>query len=145
MNVSHRPTESATESLFIEDFSQIEALLILIRNDGVGISLDDFGTGYSSLSVLRQMPITEIKVDKAFVRDILTDEGDKALIRSIIGIGKSLKIPVLAEGVEEAEQVRLLTKCGCDIFQGYFFAKPMKAQVFTEFMKNYTPHLLTDN
>ncbi|NNJ91316.1 MAG: EAL domain-containing protein [Gammaproteobacteria bacterium] len=131
-----------TESLFIEDFSQIEALLILIRNDGVGISLDDFGTGYSSLSVLRQMPITEIKVDKAFVRDILTDEGDKALIRSIIGIGKSLKIPVLAEGVEAAEQVRLLTKCGCDVFQGYYFAKPMIAKLLTEYMKNYKPHLL---
>jgi diguanylate cyclase (GGDEF)-like protein len=131
-----------TESLFIEDFNQIESLLILIRNDGFGISLDDFGTGYSSLSVLRRMPISEIKVDKSFVRDILSDEEDKALIKSIIGIGKSLKIPVLAEGVEEAEQVRLLTMFGCDIFQGYFFAKPMRLEELESYIRDFKPHHL---
>ena len=115
-----------TESLFIEDFKQTDTLLKLLRSDGFGIALDDFGTGYSSLSVLRELPINEVKVDKSFVRDILDDANDRMLIKSIIGIGKSLKIPVLAEGVESEEQVEVLKEFGCDRLQGYFYQRPLR-------------------
>lgn len=128
-----------TESLFIEDFDQIQALLTQIRNDGYTIALDDFGTGYSSLSVLRRLPIDVVKIDKSFIHDILTDSHDIALVKSIIGIGKSLNIPTLAEGVEELEQVVLLELYGCDLFQGFFFAKPMNMQSLHSFLVNYTP------
>ncbi|MES9817426.1 MAG: bifunctional diguanylate cyclase/phosphodiesterase [Candidatus Thiodiazotropha sp.] len=128
-----------TESLFIEDLDQIDVLLSRIKNDGYTISLDDFGTGYSSLSVLRKLPIDEVKIDKSFVHDILTDSQDIALIKSIIGIGQSLNIPTLAEGVEELEQVVLLELYGCELFQGYFFAKPMDLRSLEYYLDKYTP------
>jgi len=124
-----------TESLFIEDFKQIDTLLKLLRSDGFGISLDDFGTGYSSLSVLRNLPINEVKVDKSFVRDILDDANDRRLIQSIIGIGKSLKIPVLAEGVESAEQVAMLKEFGCDRLQGYYYQKPLRLEELKQYLQ----------
>ncbi|MCU7877095.1 MAG: EAL domain-containing protein [Candidatus Thiodiazotropha sp. (ex Lucinoma borealis)] len=129
-----------TESLFIEDLEQIYNLLMQIRNNGYNISLDDFGTGYSSLNVLRKLPINEIKVDKSFVHDILIDSQDNALIRSIIGIGRSLNIPTLAEGVEELEQVLSLKTYGCELFQGYFFAKPMNIENLKNYLIHFTPY-----
>ncbi|MEW8314233.1 MAG: EAL domain-containing protein [Candidatus Thiodiazotropha endolucinida] len=105
----------------------------------IDTTLDDFGTGYSSLSVLRRLPIDVVKIDKSFIHDILTDSHDIALVKSIIGIGKSLNIPTLAEGVEELEQVVLLELYGCDLFQGFFFAKPMNMQSLHSFLVNYTP------
>ncbi len=124
-----------TESLFIEDFKQIDTLLKLLRSDGFGISLDDFGTGYSSLSALRNLPINEVKVDKSFVRDILDDANDRRLIQSIIGIGKSLNIPVLAEGVESAEQVEMLKRFGCDRLQGYYYQKPLRLEELKQYLE----------
>lgn len=132
-------TIEVTESLFIEDFMIIDNLLRLIRSDGFGISLDDFGTGYSSLSVLGSLPINEVKIDKSFVRDMLTDTHDKALIESIIGIGHSLKIPTLAEGVETGEQATVLKEYGCTSFQGYYFAKPMDIESLHRYIGTYTP------
>jgi diguanylate cyclase (GGDEF)-like protein len=129
-----------TESLFIEDFEQIRNLLVLLRDDGYRISLDDFGTGYSSLSVLSKLPINEVKVDKSFVRDILVDNHDRALIQSIIGIGHSLDIPTLAEGVEELEQALALKSYGCDLFQGYYFAKPMKQKELSAYLNSFKPY-----
>ena len=129
-----------TESLFIEDFEQIRNLLVLLRDDGYRISLDDFGTGYSSLSVLSKLPINEVKVDKSFVRDILVDAHDRALIQSIIGIGHSLDIPTLAEGVEELDQALALKSYGCDLFQGYYFAKPMRMKELKAYLCSFTPY-----
>jgi len=114
-----------TESLFIEDMSKAKDILEAINNVGVDISLDDFGTGYSSLGVLNNLPINELKIDKSFVSDILTNEGDRKLIQSIINLSKNLGIPVIAEGVEEIEQADLLLEYGCDLFQGYYFSKPL--------------------
>ena len=129
-----------TENIFIEDIDGIKSLLILLNDDGFDISLDDFGTGYSSLSVLSKMPISEIKIDKSFIRDILIDDQDKALIESILSIGKTLKVPTLAEGVEELEHVKVLESFGCNSFQGYYFAKPMKIEALQEYISNYTPY-----
>ena len=127
-----------TESLFIEDVEQARDLLMGLRDDGLGISLDDFGTGYSSLSLLSKLPIGELKIDKSFVKDILADERDHQLIRSIIGLGASLGIPVLAEGVESAAQARALEAAGCARFQGYFIAPPMPAAELAAFLERWT-------
>lgn len=126
-----------TESLFIEDVEHARILLEGLRHEGLGISLDDFGTGYSSLSLLSKLPISELKIDKGFVKDILSDARDRQLIRSIISLGVSLGIPVLAEGVESAEQARLLAADGCARFQGYHFARPMPAQEMPAFMRRW--------
>jgi len=114
-----------TESLFIEDLDKASSILEKIEQIGVAVSLDDFGTGYSSLSVLSKLPINEVKIDKSFVRDILSDAQDWLLIQNIISLCKNLGIPVLAEGVETREQARMLSQHGCDLFQGYYFAEPM--------------------
>jgi diguanylate cyclase (GGDEF)-like protein len=128
-----------TESLFIEDIDKISGLLGLLQNDGYQISLDDFGTGYSSLNILAKLPINELKIDKSFVRDIMDDAHDRALIQSIVGIAKSLDLPCLAEGVEKAEQVRLLNAFGCNLFQGYYFAQPMTAETLDTFLSEIDP------
>jgi diguanylate cyclase (GGDEF)-like protein len=117
-----------TENLFIDDVDQAIAILESLQRVGVDISLDDFGTGYSSLNILNKLPINELKIDKSFVRDILLDEQDKQLVRSIIGLGKSLSIPVLAEGVEDKAQADMLNEYGCDLFQGYYFSRPIKKE-----------------
>ena len=131
-----------TESLFIEDMGEVNSLLNVIREKGFNISLDDFGTGYSSLSVLSNLPIGEVKIDKSFVRDILTDTQDLALIQSIIGIGRSLEIPTLAEGVESLEQARTLKSYGCELFQGYYFSRPLDAEALKHYLAHFKPYAL---
>ena len=101
-----------TENLFIEDLDTAKFVLEKIQQAGMEVSLDDFGTGYSSLSVLHKLPINELKIDKSFVDDIMKDEQDRQMILSIISLGKSLKIPVLAEGVETKEQADFLCEHG---------------------------------
>jgi EAL domain-containing protein (putative c-di-GMP-specific phosphodiesterase class I) len=123
-----------TESLFIEDLDRAKTVLEQARDLGVYISLDDFGTGYSSLNVLSKLPINELKIDRSFVNDILTDEQDWLLAKSIINLSKSLAIPVVAEGVETKEQAELLAEHGCDVFQGYYFAKPMRKAELVVFL-----------
>ncbi|KZZ72196.1 hypothetical protein A3766_21745 [Oleiphilus sp. HI0132] len=97
--------------------------------------MDDFGTGYSSLSVLSKLPINELKIDRSFVNDILIDEQDWLLAKSIINLSKSLSIPVVAEGVETKEQADILAANGCDVFQGYYFAKPMPKNELVSFLR----------
>ena len=127
-----------TESLFIEDVKRMKFLLEQLQSEGYSISLDDFGTGYSSLSTLSKMPISELKIDKSFVDDILVDPHDRALIKSIISIGASLKISILAEGVEEEEQASMLKEFGCDLFQGYHYARPMRKEQLEEFLETFS-------
>ena len=117
-----------TESMFIRDQGHAREVLAALRREGIEVSLDDFGTGYSSLNLLTKLPIDEVKIDREFVRDILSDEQDYQLVRGVIGLGRSLGIPVLAEGVETAEQARMLTEAGCGRLQGYFFGRPMPLQ-----------------
>jgi len=118
-------TIEVTESLFIEDIEQILSILDQFRRHDISVSLDDFGTGYSSLSLLRQLPIQELKVDKAFVDDILDDKKDAALVRNIINIANEFGMYTLAEGVETAEQLDMLNVYNCNLFQGYYFSKPL--------------------
>ena len=118
-------TLEITESLSIEDLDEVIPILHAIRKEGIEISLDDFGTGYSSLSVLKKLPINELKIDKSFIDEILYDESEKVLVQSIINIGKNFGMKTLAEGVENFEQVKELKSYNCDIFQGYFYSKPL--------------------
>jgi EAL domain-containing protein (putative c-di-GMP-specific phosphodiesterase class I) len=114
-----------TESVIIETHDLMINTLNAIRNLGIGLSLDDFGTGYSSLTYLQKLPINEIKIDKSFVDDMLSDSKPAKLVEAILYLAHSLNLKVVAEGVEtEAQQSYLLSK-GCTIMQGYYNSRPL--------------------
>ncbi|MEP7156451.1 MAG: EAL domain-containing protein, partial [Betaproteobacteria bacterium] len=119
-----------TESMLLKNIDETADLLTRLGNMGVGLAIDDFGTGYSSLSYLKQLPVDSIKVDSSFVRDIGTDPNDEAIIRAIIAMTHSLKLNVVAEGVEREDQYRVLRDLECDEYQGYFFSKPLPPAEF---------------
>jgi EAL domain-containing protein (putative c-di-GMP-specific phosphodiesterase class I) len=96
-----------------------------LKSEGITFSLDDFGTGYSSLSYLKRLPLDQIKIDQSFIRDIISDRNDAAIVRAILAIGQSLGITVIAEGVETEAQRDLLLEYGCVYFQGYLFGRPV--------------------
>ena len=98
-----------------------------LKGLGVRLALDDFGTGYSSLSYLRAFPFDKIKIDRSFIGAIEDDEAARSIIRAIVGLGRGLNLPVVAEGVETQAQLDALTRLDCDILQGYFIARPMPA------------------
>ena len=130
-------TLEITESLSIQDLGDVIPLLHAIRNEGIEISLDDFGTGYSSLSVLRDLPINELKIDKSFIDKIVYDDIEKALVESIISIGKNFEMKTVAEGVESMEQVEILKDIKCDIFQGYYYSKPLSLEDLTHYIDKH--------
>ena len=119
-----------TESMLLKNIDETATLLNRLGELGVSLAIDDFGTGYSSLSYLKQLPVDSIKVDSSFVRDIGTDPNDEAIITAIIAMTHSLKLNVVAEGVETEDQYRVLRDLGCDEYQGYFFAKPLPPAEF---------------
>ena len=114
-----------TEGVLMDDRNGVETTLIALRQLGIRISIDDFGTGYSSLSYLKRYPISQLKIDQSFVHDVSSDPDDAALIKAIIAMGHSLKIPVIAEGIETAEQLEFLTHQNCDQGQGFLIGRPM--------------------
>jgi diguanylate cyclase (GGDEF)-like protein/PAS domain S-box-containing protein len=116
-----------TESMLVKNVDQVITKMNAIKSLGVSFSLDDFGTGYSSLSYLKLLPLAQLKIDQSFVRDLLTDPNDVIIARTIIGLGHSLGMRVIAEGVELASQRDLLIGMDCDAFQGYHFGRPMPA------------------
>jgi diguanylate cyclase (GGDEF)-like protein/PAS domain S-box-containing protein len=116
-----------TESMLMNDTSETRTRMQAIKSLGVGFSLDDFGTGYSSLVHLQRLPLDQLKIDQSFVQTLLTQPGDAAVARSVIALGHSLGLTVIAEGVETAEQRNLLAELGCDAFQGYYFGRPSPA------------------
>jgi len=120
-----------TESVVAENILHSVRQMELIRSTGVLFSLDDFGTGYSSLSYLRQLPIDELKIDKSFVESLLHDEEGHAIVRAILSLARSLKLSVVAEGIEEQEQWGELKALGCEGFQGYLFSRPSPAELIT--------------
>ena len=121
-------TLEVTERLMLDDTSRPREQLQQLHEMGVGVSVDDFGTGYSSLSYLKRLPVTELKLDKSFVRDLEQDADDRALSSAVIGIGRSLGLTVVAEGVETDGQREILLSMGCDAAQGWLFGRPMAAE-----------------
>jgi diguanylate cyclase (GGDEF)-like protein/PAS domain S-box-containing protein len=114
-----------TESIAMEDIDETISQLTTLREKGVGVAIDDFGTGHSSLSHLKRIPITTLKIDRAFVRDVLTDPYDLAIIEAIQTLAKTLKLEVVAEGIETREQKQLLFRLGCTLGQGFLFSSPL--------------------
>jgi EAL domain-containing protein (putative c-di-GMP-specific phosphodiesterase class I) len=125
-----------TEGIMMGDNMAAMNFLNEMHDLGVHLSIDDFGTGYSSLNYLKKLPVSKLKIDQSFIRDIDTDEGDAAIIRSIISLGHRLNLRVIAEGVETQEQVDFLRIRGCDEIQGYFYARPLSPEGFVEFAKS---------
>ncbi len=130
-----RITLEITENVVLEDLSRANFALKQLKKLGFGISLDDFGTGYSSLSYLNQLPISEIKIDRCFVDQMLTQSQSTSLINAIIAIAKTGEMIVVAEGVETLEQYQLLNQYGCHLMQGYYFSQPIDIKALAEFIQ----------
>jgi diguanylate cyclase (GGDEF)-like protein/PAS domain S-box-containing protein len=128
-----------TESTVLDNIDDTVRKMVALRAIGVRLSMDDFGTGYSSLAYLKQLPFTQVKIDKSFVRDIVDDTNDAAIVQAIVGISKSLGLNVIAEGVETKAQLDLLMQYGCYKFQGYYFAKPAPLYEFEQFFHKTHP------
>jgi diguanylate cyclase (GGDEF)-like protein/PAS domain S-box-containing protein len=124
-----------TESLLLDDVEEIIVTMTTLREIGVQFSLDDFGTGYSSLMYLKRLPLNQLKIDQSFVRDLITDVSDQAIVHTIIAMAKSLSLDIIAEGVETEEQLQFLLNKGCTSYQGYLFSRPLPIVQFEELLK----------
>jgi len=125
------------ESAALADYHAMNELIASCQRLGIHFSLDDFGTGYSSLSYLKRLPVQTLKIDQSFVRDMLDDPDDRALVESVINIAKLFRLSVIAEGVESQDQGVLLLRLGCDVVQGYGIARPMPADTIADWARHY--------
>jgi diguanylate cyclase (GGDEF)-like protein len=129
-------TLELTESMLLDNIEGTIATMNALNEIGIQFSLDDFGTGYSSLQYLKQLPLDQLKIDQSFVRDIVTDSSDQAIVSTIIAMARSLSLDIIAEGVETEEQRQLLLKNGCTLYQGYFFGRPVLIEQFEALLKH---------
>ncbi|BFG80422.1 bifunctional diguanylate cyclase/phosphodiesterase [Paraburkholderia terrae] len=125
-------TLEITESTAMRDVEASLVILLQLHDMGVRIAIDDFGTGYSSLLYLKRLPATELKIDRGFVRDLARDTEDAAIVSAVVALGKTLKLRIVAEGVETTAQQAFLTRLGCDTLQGFLLGRPMPADRFIE-------------
>ena len=131
-----------TESMLMDNIEVMIAKMQQIRDLGCGLSIDDFGTGYLSLSYLGRFPITTLKIDQAFIRDVQENPNTAEIARAIIGLSKGLDLEVVAEGAELIEHVDFLREHGCDVIQGYFYSRPVPAHELEELLQQ--PSLMAD-
>jgi diguanylate cyclase (GGDEF)-like protein/PAS domain S-box-containing protein len=124
-----------TESLLLIDINDVVAKMLALRGLGVGFALDDFGTGYSSLTYLKRLPLDQIKIDRTFVSDVLTDDNDAAICKAVIALGTSLGLEIIAEGVETEGQWQRLRQEGATAIQGYLFGQPMSEADFLAWLE----------
>jgi EAL domain-containing protein (putative c-di-GMP-specific phosphodiesterase class I) len=132
-----------TESFLVGDLRKVSSKLAAIRRLGIAVAVDDFGTGYSSLSYLKNLPVNRLKIDRSFIADCPGDADDVAITRAIVGLGEAMKLDIVAEGVETAEQVEFLRGFPGISVQGYFFAKPMEANAITSYLQDCTVNPLS--
>ena len=135
----NRLTIEMTESVMMDPVAVANANRL--RDMGVTVSMDDFGTGYSSLSHLAKLPVSELKIDRSFMADLETSEAVQGLVTAVIRIGETLKLKVVAEGVETVAQRRFLEALGCDVLQGYLFGEAMPPHLFEEWLAHHTNSL----
>ncbi|MFH0709707.1 MAG: EAL domain-containing protein [Pseudomonadota bacterium] len=119
-----------TEGLLIQNAQKAMDKINILKSLGYTLSIDDFGTGYSSLSYLKNLPIDELKIDQSFIKALSTSDSDKTIVQTVITMGHTFGLEVIAEGVETAEQCEILKAMGCDIYQGYLFSRPQKAEYY---------------
>lgn len=124
-----------TESLFLDDIDQAVVTMNALNALGIQFSLDDFGTGYSSLQYLKQLPLGQIKIDQSFIRNLASENSDREIVNAMIAMAKSLKLEVIAEGVETEAQRQLLLDSGCPAFQGYLFSRPLPVEAFEQLLR----------
>jgi diguanylate cyclase (GGDEF)-like protein len=134
----HRLKLELTESLLVNDVEGTIAKMEQLKQAGVRFSLDDFGTGYSSLSYLHRLPLSQLKIDKSFVRDALGGHQGAAIAHTILALGKTLRLGVLAEGIETIEQLAFFTDAGCAEYQGYLYSRPLPADALERFIADTT-------
>jgi EAL domain-containing protein (putative c-di-GMP-specific phosphodiesterase class I) len=130
-----------TESALMEREAAGLPLLQHLRELGVGIAVDDFGTGYSSLAKLKHMPVTVLKIDRSFIKDIFCDSNDRAIVIAILSMAKQLQLKCVAEGVETLEQLEFLRENGCDLAQGFIFSKAVPSAEFRCLWRDGLPRL----
>jgi EAL domain-containing protein (putative c-di-GMP-specific phosphodiesterase class I) len=130
-----------TESMVMEDLSGAREIMKKLNRLGVRLAIDDFGTGHSSLAYLKQFPVHEVKVDRAFVQGVAESPVDSAIVRAIIDLANALGLSAIAEGVENADQAAELKTLGCQVGQGFYFSKPLRAGEFDELLAcHFMPH-----
>ncbi len=135
-------TEGATQPLV-----KLMDTLTRFRIKGIGLAIDDFGTGYSTLMLLRQLPFTEVKIDQSFVSDLAHSNDSRLIVQSIAGLAHGLGLSATAEGVETAEQLRIVRELGCDLAQGYLISQPMAPELLAQWQSNFRtewPRLLAE-
>ncbi|HSG96753.1 MAG TPA: EAL domain-containing protein [Woeseiaceae bacterium] len=137
-------TLEITESSIMEDLGRSLLVLECLRDVGVRISIDDFGTGHSSLAQLKNIPVHELKVDKSFIFSICEEKENEAIVRATIELAHSLGLDVVAEGVEDEETMRRVTRLGAEVAQGYFLSKPVPPETLTKWLMRYTPTVYPD-
>jgi len=125
-----------TESVAMQNLDATLAALVELQGIGVGITMDDFGTGYSSLSYLKMLPVNTLKIDRSFVRDVATDPNDASIVRASIALAHELRLRVVAEGVETADQLRFLSTHQCDEMQGFLFSPAVPPEAFESWLSN---------
>jgi EAL domain-containing protein (putative c-di-GMP-specific phosphodiesterase class I) len=133
---AHRLKIELTEGVLISNVEDVIDKMQELKREGVSFALDDFGTGYSSLSYLKRLPLSQLKIDQSFVRDILTESNDAAIARMIIVLAKSLGLTAIAEGVETEVQSEYLAKQGCHAYQGNLFSRPLALGDFEHFISS---------
>ncbi len=124
-----------TESAYTQDSEMIIRVVERLREQGFKIEMDDFGSGYSSLNMITQLPIDALKLDMMFIRNAFRENGNTGMLKVTLDISRYLNVPMIAEGVETEEQMLTMKELGCDIVQGYYFAKPMPAEEFSKYLK----------
>jgi len=133
-----------TESTIMRTDKVVHDNIRKLKDRGLVLSIDDFGTGYSSLSVIKQFPIDSLKIDQSFVRDIVDDSDDEAIVTAIIAFARSLKLRVIAEGVETSEQFECLVNKGCDVIQGYWVSRPLDPQAVEDLLLRDPDYFIDD-
>lgn len=131
---AHKLQLEITESIFAHNLEDITGKMVELKSFGIKFSLDDFGTGYSSLAYVKNLPLDELKIDKSFIKDVLTSVSDATIAKMIISLALELHIEVIAEGVETIEQLQFLVENGCSNFQGFLYSRALPLDAFNEFV-----------